>query len=636
MRVLLQVKDGSVVHWNDELRVERIHQRVGLLHRLHRGTHGEELDDMRLPVVRAFVQLHAGDAVGLRGGGFVLHALHCQFAGVVHGLGELRQLHVVAQIAERAQRTLVGDVIDARAHDHFHRPVARLEQHPEILPRQVGGEGLAAHAFETGVAGAVGNGGADGHELQNVLVPFHALDLQPQADHAVGAQQNGLLLHAAHGEFARLIHGLRQHVHLHAGGPLAVLNAEVVDAGADHQAQRLEPGLAHHDEFIHRQVGGEDALVATLGAQALEPLHRVGRELLGGGSCGSFGLRQCGSIVHDGFLGLGARSFELTVRQAECGADTGAQRTVGLVGHGGADGDIAALKARRLAAIALFAREFAVFGMRQHRGVQPLAVAAQMFNGAQAHMLLKGREFAQFSIAPQRTGLIRRLRRSAEGRAAHHPEPRAVGRSTRQIPVEMRADGNAHGHRPIIEQTHEVQRRHRGHRRVGGGRQTANAHRGAGEREIHIVRPLPGMRLQGHVDHCVGAQQRGLQPQAVEGVMPAVVVPVRPGVVEVVPAIAVDHAERLDAVNALRQHFRRGGGTHPRQLAPRRGGQARLDEIGQVIARQRLGPSLLPRQFIGAERTRRGQGVGGRGEPVHRMARVLRDALGALLQSVPE
>ena len=68
---------------------------------------------MRLPVVRALVQVDADDALGAGLARLGLHPLHGDLAGIIERLREIGQFDVLADIAERAQHALVGDVIDA-------------------------------------------------------------------------------------------------------------------------------------------------------------------------------------------------------------------------------------------------------------------------------------------------------------------------------------------------------------------------------------------------------------------------------------------------------------------------------------------------------------------------------------------
>jgi hypothetical protein len=126
----------------------------------------------------------------------------------------------------------------------------------------------------------VHNTGADRHEFENVFVPFEPLDRQLDPNDAIGAHVAGFFAHARHRQLARLIHGLRQDAEFLVRGPAAVLNAEVIDAGADAQPDRLEPRLADEQELVDGEVRGEDTAGLTLAAQAAQALDRVRRDIL--------------------------------------------------------------------------------------------------------------------------------------------------------------------------------------------------------------------------------------------------------------------------------------------------------------------------------------------------------------------
>jgi hypothetical protein len=65
--------------------------------------------------------------------------------------------------------------------------------------------------------------------------------------------------HPGHGHFPGVVHGLGEDLQLLVLAPAAGLQADVVDGGADDEAERLEAGLAKQHVFRHRQVGGEHA-----------------------------------------------------------------------------------------------------------------------------------------------------------------------------------------------------------------------------------------------------------------------------------------------------------------------------------------------------------------------------------------
>src|SRR3954447_7280430 len=88
------------------------------------GADGEELDDVAAPAMVVLAQLDADDAFGLELLSFGLHTAHGELAGVVEGLGEVRQLDVATDLAEGLQHAAMRDVIDAGAYDHADRPMA--------------------------------------------------------------------------------------------------------------------------------------------------------------------------------------------------------------------------------------------------------------------------------------------------------------------------------------------------------------------------------------------------------------------------------------------------------------------------------------------------------------------------------
>ena len=182
-------------------------------------------------------QLHPDDALGVQRLGLGLHPAHRQLAGVVERLGELRQLDVLPDVAHRLPEPLVGDVVDAGAHHHAERRVAGLDQRPEVLAGQVGGErlvrGCCASVTPPSGARVVGlDRGADGDELGEVGAELLELDVQPDPDDAVGAELVGLGLHPGHRQLAGVVHGLREHVELLVLAPPADLEPDVVDARA--------------------------------------------------------------------------------------------------------------------------------------------------------------------------------------------------------------------------------------------------------------------------------------------------------------------------------------------------------------------------------------------------------------------
>ena len=69
----------------------------------------------------------------------------------------------------------------------------------------------------------------------------------------------------------------------------------MIDARADAQPDRLEPRLAHQQELVDREIGGEDAVGMALAAQAGEALQRVLGDV-GGGGVGHQMLPSCSEL----------------------------------------------------------------------------------------------------------------------------------------------------------------------------------------------------------------------------------------------------------------------------------------------------------------------------------------------------
>ena len=114
------------------------------------------------------------------------------------------------------------------------------------------------------------DGGADGDELGRIGAPLVVVDVEADPDDAVCAELVGLLLHAVHRQLSCCVHGLGQFGQLLALAPLTGLDPDVVDRRAHHEAERVEAGLLDQQELVHREVGGEQAVL-----QLLEPVRRV-------------------------------------------------------------------------------------------------------------------------------------------------------------------------------------------------------------------------------------------------------------------------------------------------------------------------------------------------------------------------
>ena len=136
------------------------------------------------------------------------------------------------------------------------RRVTRLYERPEVLAGEVGRERLVLVVAP--VALVVGlDRGADRDELGEVVAELLELDLEADPDDAVRPERVGLGLHPSHRQLAGVVHRLRERLELHVLAPPADLEADVVDARAEHEAERAEPGFPHEEELVHTQVGGE-------------------------------------------------------------------------------------------------------------------------------------------------------------------------------------------------------------------------------------------------------------------------------------------------------------------------------------------------------------------------------------------
>ncbi len=83
------------------------------------------------------------------------------------------------------------------------------------------------------VARAVNDPRTKRDELEQVFIPLHAFDREFDADDAIRAHRGGLGTHAGQGQFTRVVHGLRKYVEFLILVPAAVLDADVIDAGAN-------------------------------------------------------------------------------------------------------------------------------------------------------------------------------------------------------------------------------------------------------------------------------------------------------------------------------------------------------------------------------------------------------------------
>ena len=199
----------------------------------------------------------ADDPARLELVGLVLHPLHRELARLVQRLRVVGHLDVPPDLLQGREHPLAADVVDAVAHHQPDGAVAGPQQLGEVLPAQVGGERPPVRRAVK-LAAAVLDRGSDRDELGEVGAPFVASDVEPDADDAVRAELVGLLLHPRHRELARVVHRLGQHAELLTLIPHRLLEPDVVDRAAEHEPERLEPGLLDQQELVDREVAGEE------------------------------------------------------------------------------------------------------------------------------------------------------------------------------------------------------------------------------------------------------------------------------------------------------------------------------------------------------------------------------------------
>src|SRR5216683_617705 len=110
---------------------------------------GDELGQRLAPLVARDFQSHTHDAISSELVSLLFHARHCQFAGMVHSLGQNDHLLVLAPSC-----LLITDVIDRTAHDEANRVKTRLADQQELIHTQVAGEewtvsGITAHDIQS-------------------------------------------------------------------------------------------------------------------------------------------------------------------------------------------------------------------------------------------------------------------------------------------------------------------------------------------------------------------------------------------------------------------------------------------------------------------------------------------------------
>ena len=192
------------------------------------------------------------------------------------------QLDVLPHGAEGLGELAVRDVEDAGSHHQSLGYVTRLHERPEVLPREVRGEGLAEGVEVRGTVLRL-DGGAEGDELSGIVAPLVVVHIEPHAHHAVGAELLCFLLHPGHGEFPCRVHRLGELAQLLALAPLPRLDPDVVDRRAHHEAEWVEAGLLDEEELVDREVRGEEAVLELFEAVGgvLGEVGRLGYGWLG-------------------------------------------------------------------------------------------------------------------------------------------------------------------------------------------------------------------------------------------------------------------------------------------------------------------------------------------------------------------
>ena len=108
---------------------------------LDRGADGQELGDVRAPLLQLHRQPDRDDPVRAEDVGLGLHPVHRQLPGVIHRLGQGVHLLVLAPPAD-----LQADVVDRGAEHQPERAEAGLAYQQELVHRQVRGEDAARAA----------------------------------------------------------------------------------------------------------------------------------------------------------------------------------------------------------------------------------------------------------------------------------------------------------------------------------------------------------------------------------------------------------------------------------------------------------------------------------------------------------
>jgi len=121
-------RSASVVHGQDHDRIGNFRRCYFLIERENGCADGKKFDRVSLPAMIALVDIDADYPFSFGGGSFELHAFDGDFAGFVHGRGEIFEFDVLAGPSQGGEHTAMSDMVDTGAHDHFHRPVAGMKK----------------------------------------------------------------------------------------------------------------------------------------------------------------------------------------------------------------------------------------------------------------------------------------------------------------------------------------------------------------------------------------------------------------------------------------------------------------------------------------------------------------------------
>ena len=100
--------------------------------------------------------------------------------------------------------------------------------------------------------------GTDGDEFQQLGIPFETFDREFDADNAVRTHGGGFCAHPRHSKLPRVVHGFGKDIHFLVFGPVAILYADMVDATADTETDRLKACFANQQKLVDGEVGREN------------------------------------------------------------------------------------------------------------------------------------------------------------------------------------------------------------------------------------------------------------------------------------------------------------------------------------------------------------------------------------------